>query len=147
MKSKVTKLEQTGTWTSGEGKTFYKFDIEFDNGDKADFLQATPEMKHALGSEPEYEITTNEKGYKKIKFLGEKKDFSKGGYSRFDPAEDAKRQAMIVRQSSVKVAADLVGYGKVDYDDLLIVAQRVADWAMGNIEATKMREPNNSMPF
>ena len=147
MKSKVTKLDQTGTWTSGEGKTFYKFTIEFDNGDKADYLQATPEMKHAIGSEPEYEITENAKGYKKIKFLDGKKDFTKGGYSRFDPAEDAKRQAMIVRQSSVKVAADLVGYGKISYDDLLITAQIITDWALGNTKAEKMYEPTNEMPY
>ena len=146
MKSKVTKCENTGTWTSPEGKTFYKFDIEFENGDRADFLQQTNEVKHPVGSEEDYEISTTDKGYKKIKF-NKPGGFTRGGAFQKSPEEEKKRQEMIVRQSSLKCATDLVCNGKVDYDDLLLIAQVLTDWALGDIEAHKMREPSNEMPF
>jgi hypothetical protein len=39
-----------------------------------------------------------------------------------------------------------VGYGKIDYNDLLIVAQRITDWAIGDAKADKMNAASNELP-
>ena len=38
----VTAVTQNGTWTSQQyGKTFYKFEITFDNGDMGEYSSAS----------------------------------------------------------------------------------------------------------
>jgi hypothetical protein len=144
MKSAAIKeITPTGTW-----KDLFKFDYEMEGGEKGGALHKTKDSPYHVGQIIEYEVTTNDKGYSNIKFQNDKPVFSgKSNYVPKDPVEEAKKQAMIVRQSSVKVAADLVGYGKIDYDNLLIVAQRITDWALGDAKAEKMTEPSNEMPY
>lgn len=137
-------LKDNGTWTSSDNTVFFKFDAKMDNGDSGSFLAKSNPPLQKVGEE--YEYTIEEKnGHKNIKWAKP----SGGGFQpkqQRDPAEEARRQAMIVRQSSVKVAADLVGYGKVQYDDLLIVAQRITDWAIGDAKADKMNSSTNELP-
>ena len=142
----IKAISQNGTW-----KDFFKFEYEMEDNDKLNekgsALHKTKDSPYHEGQIIEYEITEN-KGFFNIKFQGEKPAFSgKSNYTPKDPVEEAKRQAMIVRQSSVKVAADLVGYGKVDYNDLLIIAQRITDWAIGDAKADKMDGATNEPPF
>jgi hypothetical protein len=144
MKSAAIKeITPTGTW-----KDLFKFDYEMEGGEKGGALHKTKDSPYHVGQIIEYEVTTNDKGYSNIKFQNDKPVFSsKSNYVPKDPVEEAKKQAMIVRQSSVKVAADLVGYGKIDYDNLLIVAQRITDWAIGDAKAEKMTGVSNEVPF
>ena len=138
----IKEITPTGTW-----KDLFKFDYEMEGGEKGGALHKTKESPYHVGQVIEYEITVNDKGYSNIKFANDKPAFSRGGFTPKDPAEEAKKQAMIVRQSSVKVAADLVGYGKIEYNQLLIVAQRITDWAIGDSQAAEMNSPSNDLPY
>ena len=146
MESKIVNVVANGTWTNPEGKVLYKWDYSFENGDCGGCFSDSDQPPHPEGIVVPYEKIVTDKGYTKIKFASEKKNYPARASMR-DPVEEAKKQAMIVRQSSVKVAADLVGYGKIAYDDLLIVAQRITDWAVGDAKANKMNEPSDKMPF
>jgi hypothetical protein len=147
----IKEIKPNGTW-----KELFKFEYEMEFKDDTGkvmtetggALHKTKDSPYHVGQIIDYEITQNDKGFWNIKFQNDKPVFSgKSNYVPKDPVEEAKKQAMIVRQSSVKVAADLVGYGKIDYDNLLIVAQRITDWAIGDAKAEKMTEPSNEMPY
>ncbi len=143
----ILAINGNGTW-----KELYKFEYEMKDNESGNTetggaLHKTKDSPYHIGQIIDYEITVNDKGYSNIKFQNEKPTFSSKNYQQKDPVEEAKRQAMIVRQSSVKVAADLVGYGKIDYNNLLIVAQRITDWALGDAKAEKMSDPSNEVPF
>ena len=145
MKSAAIKeITPTGTW-----KELFKFDYEMEGGEKGGALHKTKDSPYHVGQIIEYEVTVNDKGYSNIKFANDKPAFSgsKGGYIPKDPAEEAKRQAMIVRQSSLKAATDLVCNKVIDYNEILLVAQVFTDWAMGDTKAALMDAPTNTMSF
>jgi hypothetical protein len=144
MKSAAIKeITPTGTW-----KDLFKFDYEMEGGEKGGALHKTKESPYHVGQIIEYEVTTNDKGYSNIKFQNDKPVFSsKSNYVPKDPVEEAKKQLSINRQSSVKCATELVCNGKVDFDDLLLLAQRITDWTTGDQAASKMKNPTDIMPF
>ena len=142
MKSAAIKeITPTGTW-----KELFKFDYEMEGGEKGGALHKTKESPYHVGQVIEYEVTVNDKGYSNIKFTNDKPAYSgKSNYTPKDPVEEAKRQAMIVRQSSLKAATDLVCNKRIDLEDILLVAQKFTDWAVGDIKAERFSAPTNDL--
>jgi hypothetical protein len=145
MKSAAIKeITPTGTW-----KELFKFDYEMEGGEKGGALHKTKDSPYHVGQIIEYEITVNDKGYSNIKFANDKPAFSsKSNYTPKDPAEEAKRQAMIVKQSSIKAATDLICHAKLDIDNILPFSKMLTDWVMDYIPAKKLSEMEpNQLPF
>jgi len=107
-------MEQTKRSKVTERKPFgdkdqygnYSFIVTFENSDSGFYKSTSDSPKHfVIGSEEDYTIETltakSGKDYHKIKPISDKKPFT-GGFSRpFNPDQDAKKQAMIVLQSSL----------------------------------------------
>jgi hypothetical protein len=144
----IQAINGNGTW-----KELFKFEYEMKDQDgnveTAGALHKTKDSPYHVGQIIDYEITTNDKGYSNIKFQGDKPAFSpKSNYVPKDPVEEAKRQAMIVRQSSLKAATDLVCHAKIDIDNILVMSQLFTDWAIGDINAAKLSDMQpNQLPF
>jgi len=104
----ITPIVQEGvhqTWSNDNG-TYYKFTIEFENGDKGNCMSTKQQPSWKIGNEFEYEKVVNGE-YTNIKGLKDKaQNFSKGGYK-----EDPLRQQYIIAQSSMKLGVDIIQMG------------------------------------
>jgi hypothetical protein len=144
----IQAINGNGTW-----KELFKFEYEMKDQDgnveTAGALHKTKDSPYHVGQIIDYEITTNDKGYSNIKFQGDKPAFSpKSNYVPKDPVEEAKRQRMIVMQSSLNRSVELIIAGKVDYDNILLETQLFTDFIMGDIPAKKLSEmKEDKMPF
>lgn len=146
MKAKLMILRDNGTWTATDGTVFFKFDAEMDNGDKGSFLAKSNPPQQKVGEE--YEYTIEEKnGHNNIKFA---KAAGAGFQPKVqrNPEEEAKRQLMIVRQSSLKAATDLVCHSMIQFDAILVISEIFTDYATGQLKAAPMKDiRTNEPPF
>tara|TARA_R100001377_G_scaffold80161_1_gene58829 strand:- start:3926 stop:4303 length:378 start_codon:yes stop_codon:yes gene_type:complete len=118
-KSKVKSIQSSGSWTGKEGKLFYKFEIEMENGDNGEYSSISKEQtKFVKGVEAEYNYTSGPNP--KIKPHYEQKQSF---------ANDGDRQILIVRQSSLKVACDLV-IANGEINQLIPMAEKLTKWVM-----------------
>lgn len=73
MQGKLTGFEKKmynnvhETWDSGKNGMFYKFTVEFDNGDKGTCMSSKVAPTWKIGDEYTYEKTTSDKGFVSIK--------------------------------------------------------------------------------
>jgi hypothetical protein len=139
-------LKDNGTWTSSDNTVFFKFDAEMDNGDNGSFLAKSNPPQQKVGEE--YEYTIEEKnGHNNIKFAKAAGAPFQAKVQR-NPEEEAKRQLMIVRQSSLKAATDLVCNDKIQFDVILLMAEIFTDYATGQLKAANMKDvKGNDLPF
>lgn len=127
----ITRLEYKSPWTNPTtNQTVHYHNIWFDNGDigqigamakEPDFLKE--------GKQLTYTIETNEKGTKIRRIQPPKQG------SKFDPVADLKRQTMIARQSSLKIAFDYLvtnnSTGKqVSPQDIMSLADTFTEWVV-----------------
>lgn len=147
----IKAINSNGTW-----KELFKFEYEMEfKDDTGKVMTETGGALHKVKDSPyhvgqiiEYEITQNDKGFWNIKFQNDKPAFSsKSNYVPKDPVEEAKKQVMIVKQSSLKAATELVCNKIIEYDNLILIAQQLTDWAVGDAKAAKMTEPSNDLPY
>ena len=128
MKSKPINVQGNGTWESKFG-LMYQFDIEMEDGNLGQYSSSKYQDKDSddfpfkVGTEVEYEFTPHDK-FPKIKLP--KKDFN-GSFGKKDDV-----QLMIVRQSSLKCATDVLTHNtdKVKADDVIKLAEYFTDWVM-----------------
>ena len=100
-KSKVLNVQGNGTWESSYG-LYYKWEIEFENGDAGQNLTKTEQNNYfVVGEEVEY--IREEKG-KFINIKRPKLDNFQSNNQSFK--KDDNVQKMIVKQSSLKAATD-----------------------------------------
>lgn len=125
--SKVTSCQANGSWTGNYG-TMYKFELAFENGDTGEYSSKSAEQqKFVLGQEATYTMDTSNPKYPKIKPVFSNNGGFKGGGYKSDP----NREMRIVKQSSLKVAADLcVANDKADLNSVFIVAEKIVEWVM-----------------
>ena len=65
-KSKVKSVQANGTWQNKKGDTFYKYEIEMENGDAGEYSSISDKQEKFIeGVEIEYNFTQGE--YPKIK--------------------------------------------------------------------------------
>lgn len=145
-KGKVVSVTPKGDFAFN-GKTFYKFFVSFDNGDSGEYNSVKADQdKFQVGTESEYELTSNQYG-NKIKPVYSQggggysnNNYSKGSYS--SGSDD--KQRMIVKQSCLKAAVDLLKDKGAKSTDVLKVADSFVNWVM---EETKKEETNYDAHF
>ena len=134
--SKVKSCQGAGDWSNEHG-TFYKFEYAMEDGT---VLTASHKKQEGfpIGAEIEYEIKgTNDHGS-----YGSVKKPDSGNYSGSNASkgggDDSARQLMIVRQSSLNRAVEILCHNsaigakpnQVDPVDVVELAGRLAKWVM-----------------
>lgn len=116
---------------------FFKFEIEIGE-DVGEYLSKSEDggnKNFPVGQEKEYQLTENKFG-KKIKPHFQQNSFT----PRQAFGENPDRQRMIVKQSSLKVAADLcIANKKTDLNSVFKMADMIVSWVMDD----KAGEPVN----
>lgn len=149
--AKVTSISPAGTWTSGDGATFYKYQMTFDDGRHGTIFSKNSSEPHQPGDELSF--TINEKGTIKI----DRPAYNGGGASAYrKPADDSARSASIIRQVALKAAVEycnaFIGQGQpIGQDKVLATAQIFNDWMANEKKevshAQHMAERVNEVPF
>lgn len=128
MKARVVSVTPKGDYQLRDGKTLYKFFVSMDNGDSGEYSSVKPDQdKFIVGQEAEYELSSTQYG-NKIKPV-----YSQGGGGSYTPKYSAggdDKQKMIVKQSCLKAAVDLLKDKGAKSTDVLKVADSFVNWVM-----------------
>lgn len=145
--SKITSLQGNGTW-EGKFGLMYKYDLTLENGDSGEYSSkkytSVESLPFTIGTEIEYEFAGGD--FPKIKSP------IVAGTKRFEPKSsngfnnDPERQKMIVRQSSLQRATELLIHnnqdGIVKPSDVIKYADFYAKWVMeSNEKPTEQPKP------
>ena len=128
-RGKVVSVTPKGDYQLRDGKTLYKFFVSFDNGDSGEYSSVKPDQdKFNEGQEAEYELTASQYG-NRVKPV-----YSQGGGSyspkaNYSSGSDDK-QKMIVKQSCLKAAVDLLKDKGAKSTDVLKIADSFVAWVM-----------------
>jgi hypothetical protein len=128
---KVVSVSPKGDYQLRDGKTLYKFFVSMDNGDSGEYSSVKPDQdKFVVGQDAEYELTSTQYG-NRIKPVYNQGGFSGGGYSKpsYSSGGDDK-QKMIVKQSCLKAAVDLLKDKGAKSTDVLKVADSFVAWVL-----------------
>jgi len=128
--AKIELVTPNGTWQTSDGsKTFYKFEVSFDNGDVGEYSSIHREQnKFEVGTTVEYEYYAGK--FPKIKPVYAKPNVPYGKPSAsFGKSDDV--QVKIVRQSMLKASVDfwaITPQLKPTVQDILITAKKFIDF-------------------
>ena len=131
-KGKVVAVNPQGEYQLKDGRTLYKFVLTFDNGDTGEYSSVKPDQnKFVVGQEAEYELNATQYGNRIKPVYSQGGGFSGGGYSggSYSSGGDTK-QKMIVKQSCLKAAVDLLKDKGAKSTDVLKVADSFVSWVM-----------------
>ena len=122
--SKVVSIVPQGDYQLRDGKTLYKFLLTFENGDSGEYSSVKPDQtKFVVGAPADYEISSTQYGNRiKAVYSGG------GGYSSGSNNDD--KQKMIVKQSCLKAAVDLLKDKGAKSTDVLKVADSFVAWVL-----------------
>ncbi len=125
MKAKVVSVSPKGDYQLRDGKTLYKFFVSMDNGDSGEYSSVKPDQdKFIVGQEAEYELRNTQYG-NKIKPV-----YAQGGYTPSYSSGGDDKQKMIVKQSCLKAAVDLLKDKGAKSTDVLKVADSFVAWVL-----------------
>ncbi len=128
MISKVKHVQPNGTWDSPHGM-LYKYEYTMESGETLVAMHKKEGGNFQIGAEVDYEITKrNEHGN-----FGKVRKPESANYSGSNnKVDDSSRQLMIVRQSSLKCATDILIHNceKVNVNDVEVLAERLTGWVM-----------------
>ena len=130
--SKVVAVNPRGDYQLKDGRTLYKFALTFDNGDTGEYSSVKPDQtKFIVGQEAEYELNATQYGNRIKPVYNQGGGFSGGGYSKgnYSAGSDDK-QKMIVKQSCLKAAVDLLKDKGAKSTDVLKVADSFVSWVL-----------------
>ena len=142
-RSKVVSVQANGTWQLKDGsKTFYKYEIVFENGDCGEYSSISAEQnKFVEGQEVDYIYDKSKPEFPKVKPVS---NFQQGG--NFTPAPKSdKVQEYIVKQSSLKAAVDYVIANGGDTKTVIDTAEVFTNWVLKGDKPTSA--PSSDMPF
>jgi hypothetical protein len=131
-KGKVVSVNPQGDYQLKDGRTLYKFVLSFDNGDTGEYSSVKPDQtKFVVGQEAEYELNATQYGNRIKPVYNQGGGFSGGGYSggSYSSGGDTK-QKMIVKQSCLKAAVDLLKDKGAKSTDVLKVADSFVSWVL-----------------
>jgi hypothetical protein len=125
----IKSIEFKNEWTGTNGTVFYHT-ITFENGDTGQIgaKSKLPE-KLQVGKSLDYEITTDDKGNKKVKAIQLPNGVNKGGY-KVDPVAEAHKQRMIVAQSCLSTSAQFYQQRNADPLTVQNTAEEFYKWVM-----------------
>lgn len=130
MNSIIKNIEFKNEWTGTNGVVYYHT-ITFENGDTGQIgaKSKLPE-KLQVGKSLDYEITTDDKGNKKVKAIQLPNGVQRGAQKQ-DPEVEAHKQRMIVAQSCLKVSGDFYSQrGTADPLQVMTTADEFYKWVM-----------------
>lgn len=127
MNSKITHIEFKNEWAGTNGTVYYH-NIAFENGESGQIGTKTklPE-KLQVGKFLDYEITTDEKGNKKVKAIQLPNNVKKGFH---DPEAEALRQRMIIAQSSISSAVQFYQQRQGGIDEVKKMGKELYDFVI-----------------
>ena len=131
-KAKVVAVNPQGDYQLKDGRTLYKFALTFDNGDTGEYSSVKPDQtKFIVGQEAEYELNATQYGNRIKPVYSQGGGFSGGGYSSggYSSGSDDK-QRMIVKQSCLKAAVDLLKDKGAKSTDVLKIADSFVSWVL-----------------
>lgn len=142
MKARVVSVSPKGDYQLRDGKTLYKFFVSMDNGDSGEYSSVKADQdKFVVGQEVEYELSSTQYGNKiKPVYNQGGGNYTRGSYS--SGGDD--KQKMIVKQSCLKAAVDLLKDKGAKSTDVLKVADSFVNWVM---ESDKQQETTYETHF
>jgi len=133
----VGSVQSNGTW-EGKYGMMYKYEVTIGEDVGEYSSKSENQNKFVVGQEVEYEFIGGQ--YPKIKPVSTFQPNSSGG-GGFKGGNDSDRQMMIVKQSSLNRAVDMVIGDKLDMKDVLTTAQKFTDWVMSNEKKQETSTP------
>ena len=118
----------------------YKYEVTIGEDVGEYSSKSENQNKFVVGQEAEYEYIGGQ--YPKIKPVSTFQPNSGGG---FKGGNDSDRQMMIVKQSSLNRAVDMVIGDKLAMKDVLTTAQKFTDWVMSS-ETTTQQPTQKATP-
>lgn len=127
MTARVVSVSPKGDYQLRDGKTLYKFFVSMDNGDSGEYSSVKADQdKFIVGQEVEYELTNTQYG-NKIKPVYSQ---GGGGYTPSYSSGSDEKQKMIVKQSCLKAAVDLLKDKGAKSTDVLKIADSFVNWVL-----------------
>lgn len=127
MTARVVSVSPKGDYQLRDGKTLYKFFVSMDNGDSGEYSSVKADQdKFVVGQEVEYELTNTQYG-NKIKPVYSQ---GGGGYTPSYSSGSDDKQKMIVKQSCLKAAVDLLKDKGAKSTDVLKIADSFVNWVL-----------------
>lgn len=139
--SKVKSVQANGTWDSKFGGTFYKFEVEMENGNVGEYSSKTKDQeKFVVGEEVQYEFEDGK--FPKIKpyYNKDNYSFTKGG------GENPDRQRLIIRQSTLKTAVEYLKGAEASLEEVFIATEKMIEFIMKE-DKSKSNENTDDLPF
>ena len=131
MKARVVSVSPKGDYQLRDGKTLYKFFVSMDNGDSGEYSSVKAEQdKFLVGQEVEYELSSTQYGNKIKPVYNQGGGYSGGGYTPKYSAGGDDKQKMIVKQSCLKAAVDLLKDKGAKSTDVLKIADSFVNWVL-----------------
>lgn len=130
--AKVVSVSPKGDYQLRDGKTLYKFFVSMDNGDSGEYSSVKADQdKFLVGQEAEYELNSTQYGNRIKPVYNQSGGFSGGDYSKpsYSSGGDDK-QKMIVKQSCLKAAVELLKDKGAKSTDVLKVADSFVAWVL-----------------
>lgn len=139
-KSKVQKVNFTKTWKNKEGKVFYSYDVEMENGDKGEYSSISDSQeKFVKGAEVEYNYIGGD--YPKIKPYYSNPT---GGNYSYTPKSNSDEQ--IARSVGLKAATELGVAQGLELVDILETAKIMSDFIVNDKKVIVEKESEKA-PF
>lgn len=134
MTSKIKAITANGNWTGKYG-TMYSFKVTFEDGVTIEANSKTDQPPYKVGDEMSYEVTNDDPkfGAKGRVFKPDAGQFSNNAA----PAVNGNRDAIIMKQTALKCAAEFNANRTSDVLGLIEDAQAMFDWLTGASEAPK----------
>lgn len=134
----VKNVQANGTW-EGQYGLMYKFEVTIGD-DTGQCLCKTDKCKFEVGQETEYEFIGGK--YPKIKYVS---NFQQNGSAQANTSNNADRETLIVRQSTLKCATDFVCNNGGSPADVVEIAELFSDWVLNGEKPEA--DNSNDMPF
>lgn len=142
---------QNRTWQNPSGQTYYKFILEFENGDKGDALSAKEHGNYEIGKEYTYEKTSREvngttyysfKSIKSLDATARSGNFpKKGGGDYKKHWDDPIVQQRITRAHAFTKASEYLAakenQSEISSESITMLADHMHEWCYLNIEVGK----------
>lgn len=113
----ITAIQGAGDWTSSQGKQFFKFEIQFDDGSVGVANAVSEKPWYSVGDKVDVEVTKQFQGVDQIKVRKQDSPFAQGGdfkANRLPPVGSSPdRERSIRAHWALKTAAILL-QGHVD---------------------------------
>tara|TARA_R100000458_G_C8163301_1_gene166549 strand:+ start:131 stop:559 length:429 start_codon:yes stop_codon:yes gene_type:complete len=138
--SKVKSVQANGTWKNKKGDTFFKYEIEMENGDSGEYSSISDSQdKFIEGNDVQYNYIGGE--YPKIKpYYSNPTSYT---YSSSNNSDDKE----IARSVGIKAAVQLGIAQGLDLAEILETAKILSDFITNEKEVIKKEVETQDVPF